>query len=261
MTERWAVALEGEPMDLENAARLFGRAGTGSVRVGTISTPSGRVLPALFSGSFDALAEHGDVHEEAKRVLEMINGLLVLTDQGREPLGIGSIHSREGEGWGVGYLMMAGRVKVRSWAGGSLGGVKASPPLPREARWIELAQAEKAVGDVLRFLKAPEPDWLDLFRASELLESAAAQPWWPKSKFGAFTGSSQAGRHARGPHENMPPRRLMSLEHARGFITGIARQWLDWWIADEAGARAASRENERRKRKDKRKERSDKASG
>jgi glycine/D-amino acid oxidase-like deaminating enzyme len=33
------------------------------------------------------------------------------------------------------------------------------------------------------------------------------------------------------------------LDRARGFIRGMARQWLDWWRDDEASARAASREN------------------
>lgn len=255
--ERWAVTLEGEPMDLENATRLLGRAAPDGVRVGTIRTPAGRVLPALFSGSFDALAEHSDVHEEARRLLDLVNGLLVLTDQNRDPLRIGTIHPRDGDGWGVGYLMMAGRAKVRSWASGSLGGAGEAPPMPPEVRWIALAQEERVVGDVLRFLKAPEPDWLDLYMASELLESGAGQAWWPKAKFGAFTASSQVGRHARGPHENLPPERLMSLGQARGFIAGLARRWLDWWTADEAGARAASSENERRKRK----ERTGKAGG
>ena len=41
----------------------------------------------------------------------------------------------------------------------------------------------------------------------------------------------------------------MGLEQARGFIASLARRWLDWWIADEAGAGAASREDERRKGK------------
>jgi hypothetical protein len=244
------VTLDGEAMNLDHAARLLGRAEPGGARVGTISTPAGRVLPALFSGSFDALTEHSEVHEEARRLLDMINGLLVLTDQSREPLRLGTIHPRDGDGWGTGYLMMAGRVRIRSWAGGNLDGAGMPGPLPPEVRWIALAQVEPVVGDVLRFLKAPEPDWLDLYMASELLESGAGQAWWPKARFGAFTASSQVGRHARGPHENLPPERLMSLGQARGFIADLVRLWLDWWIADEAGARAASRENERRKRKE-----------
>lgn len=39
-------------------------------------------------------------------------------------------------------------------------------------------------------------------------------------------------------------------QQARSFMADIARQRLDRWIADEAGAKAASGENERRNRKE-----------
>ena len=106
------------------------------------------------------------------------------------------------------------------------------------------------MGDVLRFLKAPEPDWLDLFMASELLESAAGSPGGRRRVRENFTANSQEGRHARGPYENLPLSRRMDLRQARRFVAELARQWLDWWIVDEVGARTASCENERRKRKE-----------
>lgn len=250
--ERWAVVLDGSSIDLDNASRCFGHAGSRSVRIGTIETFNGGILPALFADSFGVLSRPEDVQEEAVRLLDLISGILFVGDQGREPIRIVSVHPHTPEGWGQGYSFIAGSVKVRSSASGNLSG--GSPVEPPEFRWMELAQTEEEVRDVLLFLRAPEPDWFDLYKVSELLASAKErQAWLPASRFRDFGDSAQFDRHARGRYEAMDPAGRMDLGQARDFIRDMARQWLDWWRTDEAGARAASRENVNERRKPRKK--------
>lgn len=64
MTDRWAVVLDGNSIDLNNASRCFGHAASRSVRIGTIEVSGGRTLPALFADSFGALSRPEDVQEE-----------------------------------------------------------------------------------------------------------------------------------------------------------------------------------------------------
>lgn len=244
MTERWAIALEGSPIDLKNASRFFGNTSSRSVRIGTIETSSGRTFPALFAASFETLSEHEDVQKEGHHLLDLINGVLFVGDRGREPLRISSVHPRTPEGWGPGYSFMSGQAKGRSSAFGDLTG--GSPVEPSEVYWIELAQEVEEVRDVLLFMRTSEPDWFDLYKVSEMLSSAKKQGWFPADLLKAFKGSAQFERHAFGDHEAMDPKTRMDIDQARDFIRGTARQWLEWWSTNEVEARAASRTKKRK---------------
>jgi hypothetical protein len=250
MAEHCGVTLEGHPFDLREVTRCFGNAAPCQLRVGTLTTPTGNTLPALFAAAFDRLIDDGEVHREAERILALINGILFVIDPAREPLKVASIHRHTSDGWGSGTVPTAGKAEGRSKAvATATGGTELLPSDIPEVRWMELALVVDEVRDVLLFLRAPEPDWFDLYKAGELLESASGQPWWPKSKFNDFTCSAQFDRHARGTHENMKSERRMALPEARKFIRNIAQKWLLCWTSDEAGARKASQQNVRRRRR------------
>lgn len=237
MENHWAVVIKGNALDLKNALLLFERGGVGGVRLGTIELSGGRVLPALFASSFGAECRSEDVQEEASRLLDLINGILFVTDPGRELLSIWSVHPRTAHGWGPGYAFMAGSAKGRSHLSGSLDGGAVCERV--EPLWVDLAVSHPEVRDVLLFLRTPEPDWFDLFKASELIESAKAKSWWPERQFALLTCSAQFARHARGTYEGLSPEQRMRLGEARRLVAELARRWLGWWVENEVEARAA----------------------
>ena len=135
MAERWAVVLDGNFIDLKSAARCFGHAGSRPVRIGTIDLPGGRTLPALFADSFGMLSRHEDVQGEARRLLAVVDGILFVGDQGREP---------SGSSLSIRAPPRAGERGTRSWParlrpGPTRPAISAAVPRPnrrRSAGWI-----------------------------------------------------------------------------------------------------------------------------
>jgi len=237
MEDRWAIALGGDELDLEDARKLFGGP-AGPIRVGVIETVNQRRVDALFARALDELPDASAVREPADRLVSILNGALFVFDPGRVPVQVRGVHEWQVDGWNAGTIFARmkgslGRVRVTS-AGVVTGGAPRPPPapvVPKQVRWLELAETDTPVHDVLMFLRDAEPDWFNLYKAWEYLRSGDNQPWWNKAANSAFSCSAQFDRHAFGPHENMAPERRLSVEDARVFIRWLAEQWLDWRVA------------------------------
>src|SRR6266496_464076 len=72
----WAVSLEGDPFDLEDARDLFG-AGE-EVVVCTIRIPPDRTPTALMADEFQGVGDAFQVIETSRRIVDALNGILFI---------------------------------------------------------------------------------------------------------------------------------------------------------------------------------------
>jgi hypothetical protein len=71
---RWAVALEGEPFDLEDANELF--ADTPAICIRKINVPVDRNPTVLMADVFEQLDDAANVLEASNPLVDLINGIL-----------------------------------------------------------------------------------------------------------------------------------------------------------------------------------------
>lgn len=96
LPSRWAVALQGDPIDPEQAAYLFAHNAEVCIRSGVVSaSPSATVLIAK---EFDALSTPRGVHDAAQRIVDFLNGILFVDDPARQPISTGGVHERRPDG-------------------------------------------------------------------------------------------------------------------------------------------------------------------
>ncbi len=109
--------------------------------------------------------------------------------------------------------------------------------MPAKA-WIALAQSEEQVARALEIVGQEDVRWTDLYHLHEIVQADVGQlvferGWATRAEVERFTRTANspavlgaAARH--GAQRADPPANPMSLEDARGLITGIVRAWLDW---------------------------------
>jgi hypothetical protein len=228
---RIAVALEGDPADLDDACLAFP---VGEVQVSKITIPPNEKY-VLLSDALNGLASDSEIVRMAERLIDWINGALFLQDVRRRPIASQGIHHRQaanGE-WGVtiarATVTVRGRSTGRFVADGPVG------PTP-QTLMMQKAMVDDNVREVLTYL-SKVPDWIDLFKAFEVMrreiagrlgEDGQQKIGWPgKNKIGTFTGDAQFDRHAKG---NKWPKRAretaMPLHEARAFVRGLCSKWL-----------------------------------
>lgn len=238
---RWAVALEGERFDLEDARDAFGN-GT-SIKVADLQMPN-RKITALLADELDGHDDAAAVNEAAERLIVLINGYLFARDADRRPLRAGAIYGRDADGrWATRAIFMSagatfGRLRARGYvvavhADGTT--TPSEPQLPPEVGWLSTTMDETAL-DILHMLRG-EPEWFDLYMAFERMRddlnrrlpkaATSAAIGWPNTNH--FSQSAQVHRHSR---VKWPPRydlrTAMPLREARVFVAQLVRSWLQW---------------------------------
>lgn len=238
---RWAVGLQGELFDLEDARELFGR--SSSFCVAEIQVPN-RNITALIADEFDEYEAAATVNEAAQRLVTLINGYLFARDTDRSPLQASTIHSRDANGqWGPGTVfasveVQAGRLRARGHAVVVHADGTTSPDehqVSPEIVWLNTTMDDTAM-DVLHMLRG-DPDWFDLFMAFERMrddlnrrlpkKSKPSVIGWPDTNH--FSQSSQVYRHSRVKWTSgYNPETSMSLREAQAFVARLVRSWLQW---------------------------------
>jgi hypothetical protein len=229
----WAVELLGHEFDLQDASELFA---SGGVRVESLDDK--RVLLADDLGS---LTNATQVHEAAKRLVDLVNGALFLHDAAREPVRIGAVRENRNGKWNHHYVLVAEGLALRSRLGSvvvSLNGVVAPAKTPPERAWVQHALSDDVVADVLSYLRE-RPDWFELYKAFEYMRDdinrrlgdqhqVETMGWPGKSELDHFTESANVHRHSPPKWGRLNPTTAMNPDDARPFIARLARIWLEW---------------------------------
>jgi len=77
-TARWAVALEGDAFDIEDAHDLFAQHEEAQVRI--IEVAPDRKATVLVTNEFESLSNHSEVFEASIRILGFLNGIMFVRD-------------------------------------------------------------------------------------------------------------------------------------------------------------------------------------
>lgn len=239
---RWAIALEGNQIDLRDALRSF--ASNGPVRVGEIRRPDGTPATAIVADELGGVSTTEEAHEIGTRLVDWLNGALFVQNADRQRLTLAAVVERDAAGtWIRGIAPGAGTAKGRSRAYfvgqtiGPDGQPLPSPPQPHD-RWIELATSDVVAADVLTYLSR-ELDWFDIYKAFEMMRDDLnrvvgtnnyASIGWPNVK--RFQASAQVYRHAMPKWPvgyNM--KTAMGLDEARKLVRELAEKWLNWRVS------------------------------
>lgn len=234
LPSRWAVALQGDPIDLEQAAYLFAHNTEVCIRSGIVpASPSATVLIAK---EFDVPSTPRGVHDAAQRIVDFLNGILFVDDPARQPISTGGVHERRPDGkWNIAIICASGHVVLRGVS--ARGSVAGQPlPPPRQTLWMAAGLQDDTVADVLTYLR-DKPDWFDLYKACEAMTRDVGRnnpkgPKWP-SDIGAFSRDAQLHRHSREwcERKGIKADGSMTLEDARSLIRSMAQAWLEWKCA------------------------------
>jgi hypothetical protein len=240
---RWAIALEGDAFDIEDARDLFAQPGH-VIQVRIIEVAPDRNPTVLFAKEFESLSNSSEVFESSSRIFDFLNGIMFVRDVARKPLRPGAVHERREDGrWSGGTqyakAVRAGRGRARASAEvlrGPDSSPQPAPPAPHTI-WMTEATQDNTLADVLTFLRG-EPDWFDLYKAFELMrddinhklgQHKYEQMGWPaKPKLDEFSESAQVHRHSRLKWGRFDLRTAMDFDKARLFVRSLAQTWLNW---------------------------------
>lgn len=226
-------------MDLEDLPGLF-------------TSPNLRVVEEegayyLESASFEALDEGGAVHEEAQRVLPMINGAARLRSRSYRNVAIGSHVVEFGvDGSGKHHqVIVADTLTIRTKANAVLIKVGEEEPEPPEPgsqdtdKWLELAANDKDVAEALSTWGSKPHDWFRLYKVFEIVRSRAdirGSDWASATEIKRFTwtanhpeAAGEDARHSR--RTTKPPARPMTLSEGDALIERILMEWFQSLIS------------------------------
>jgi hypothetical protein len=102
-TARWAVALEGDPFDIEDARDLFAK--HDEVQVCIIEVAPDRNPTVLLAKEFENLSSNSEVSEASRRIFDLLNGIMFVRDRVRKPVQPGAVYERREDGrWSAGTI-------------------------------------------------------------------------------------------------------------------------------------------------------------
>jgi hypothetical protein len=228
---RIAVAIEGDPVDLDDACFFFSE--NIGVQVRRLHIPPNYKV-VLLADDLNGLTDEGQIYGSAKRLINLVNGVLFLHDVNRKPVSLqGIVHRQAANGnWGVTVWatgLAFGRSRVRS--------DNRAPGQPTEqSLLLQRVEKNEVASDVLTHLSGV-PEWFDLYKAFELMRADIDQRLgkggrtkigWPgRASISRFTQSAQVYRHAKSDWpEGIDQQSAMALTDARKFTQNLCAIWL-----------------------------------
>ena len=232
-TKAW---LEGHQFDLEDLAELLA---TGDVRVVHDADEDAYYLSAT---GMDNPPEGTAFYDIARRLLTYINAVGRVNRADIRPVELSGRYSTPtGQHHVVAPLGAELRLRGHAVAVvvGPDGQPEPAPPSPWPGR-LTLAERNEDVREVLEILgRLERPGWGDLFKIHEKVQdsinrSIPKMGWASKADDDAFGPSANRrdisgrdARHAR--REKRPlPKRTMTIEQGRQYISDIVAKWLDY---------------------------------
>lgn len=233
----WLVGLNGDPADLDLVARSLADA---DVKVRCEDEQYFLVL-----SKFGDHENEPSVREEAKQIIERLNGWAWLELEIRKPIRFRNVVQRKTnvkkdvvvtpEPAGARAGAVPGAVTITHPDGSvtnkgfSAGSVQA---------WMELPDRDEVVGRVLRTLDAGSFDWSTLYKVIELIREDcggerhfASRRWCSRTKYDLFKRTANSpraiGKDARhGVEKTVPPKKPMTLAEAQAFVRKVVRAWV-----------------------------------
>lgn len=186
--------------------------------------------------------ETGRFDKAAEALLRRINGMARIQDSGYRPVKLSGKYS-DGDQKHVYVAAFALEVRPRLSATavvvGPDGKPKPDPPSPWPGR-LALAESDPDVAEVLDIMGQAEPlGWDDLYKVHEKIQDSIngsiPKMGWASNvdddAFGASANrrdiSGRDARHAR-REKRPPPKRTMTIQQGRDYISGLVSKWLDW---------------------------------
>lgn len=193
----------------------------------------------LESPSFEGLPDAAAVQTVAAHLLREINGAAKLIDATFRAV---ELQDRFSDAAGVHVVLAAATLEARSRL--SVGAITVRDAqgnvVPTPAReqtkapvYLDLADREPAVREVLQMLSDHHPDWYTLYKIMEVVQADAGglTAFATKREISAFGASSnhpqvsgEAARHAR--QTGGMPRHTMTIEEARAWLKRVVEDWL-----------------------------------
>lgn len=221
---RWRARLIGEKFDLEEIPRLF-------------TAPERRVVEDegdyfLESESFEMLEDVADVHEEATRLLALINGAARLKRGNFRRVQEGAIIEFKPDDTKQGTVFASTDAVIargKVVATGTVGDEHAMRPIPGSQetdKWLALADRDRDTAEVLQMWADPVRDRHTLYGVFEIIQKGGTdiEAWASRKEVSRFTQTAQMERHTR--LSTQLPKSPMSLLDAERLIERILLQWI-----------------------------------
>jgi hypothetical protein len=228
----WEVQLTGDPTDLQTLADTF--------KGGEIQVAQSGNEYVLRSSQFEPLDSAASVREAAIELVTALSGSARLALGAREAIGVGPAVYRVGPDGKRDTTVLVGLAvsHERALPITVVHGTKIHRPADPISKWLPLATQDPVVAKALRLRNANDLDWVDLYRLYEVIENDVGCPmhqlgWASRNELERFARTANsvaaAGDKARhGVERTDPPRKPMSLSHARELIDRIMNAWLAW---------------------------------
>jgi len=230
--------LEGDIHDLQTLARLLDDGDTRVVRDPEMGTYY------LTAPEIDNPPSGTASYESARELTARVNGFGRVADTGFRPVRLTGAFSDGDSVHQVIFVESVAEARVSVGAPTITvtrgdGTVVPSPPSPWPGRFA-VSTKHPDVVEVLEIMGQTEPlGWADLFKVHEKIQdsiggSIPKMGWASNAEDSAFGASAnrydvsgQDARHAR-RESSPPPKRTMTIQQGRDYISGVSAKWLDW---------------------------------
>ncbi len=228
----WEVQLTGDPTDLQMLADTF----TG----GAIQIAQSGKEYVLRSSQFERLDSAASVRESAIELVTALSGSARLALGAQEAIDVGAAVYRVGPDGKRDITVLVGQavLHARALPITVVHGTQIHRPADPISKWLPLVTQDLVVAKALRLRNAGDLDWVDLYRLYEVIENDVGHlmhqlGWASRNELERFARTANsvaaAGDKARhGVERTDPPRKRMSLSHARELIDRIMKAWLAW---------------------------------
>lgn len=226
--------LEGDKTDLDALTVMLS---SGDVRVVYDDDKDAYYLTAP---AIDDPEQPGRFDSPATALIGRVNGLARSRSAHYRPVKL-TTHYTDADGKDRQIVSAAFGLTLRPvigfFVGGGNGVAIADPPSPWPER-LTLADSNGDVAEVLEIMGLVEPlGWVELYKVHEIIRESI-QPtkipdlgWADKATDSAFTGSANlpevSGADARHARMKGAPKRTMTIEQGRAYISDLVTKWLD----------------------------------
>jgi hypothetical protein len=211
----WAVQIFGDQIDLNDLSQFltppFG------VWIEEYQPATGPTQTLLRSKNWETLTASEEVEADAKRVIDRLNGEMLLLLKDASPLSTanGAIKFGPNGERHISVVAAGGSINIeigRARQGGKL----SSEQIERLRKWFSDAESDETRAELFRQILRAD-NWFDLYKCIELAEQIAKGGLRNNLQWKDTRETANYHRHAPGPKYRVPPA-PPKLSNARQFV-------------------------------------------